>query len=107
MVYSTGYDKSADRQISDWTDRPAPDLFVPGRDLRYRSGIQQYRGMVAVAPRGGPAPQGSAVLAPGCGKCGVEMRRLCPRQERAAEGFGRADPALAGRRDFRQGQVGR
>jgi hypothetical protein len=62
MVYSTSYDKSADRQVSDRTDRPPPDLFLPGRDLRYRSGIQQYRGMVAVDPRGSPAAQGPAVL---------------------------------------------
>src|SRR5216684_2950706 len=62
MVYSTRYDKSPDRQISDRTDRPSPDLFVPGRDLRYRSGLQQYRGMVVVDPRGDAASQGSAVL---------------------------------------------
>src|SRR3977135_2652230 len=30
MVYSTRYDKDADRQISDRTDRSPPDLFVPG-----------------------------------------------------------------------------
>src|SRR5271169_4148548 len=56
------HDKSADRQISDRTDRPSPDFFFPGRDFRYRSGIQQYRGMVVVDPRRGQAPQGSAVL---------------------------------------------
>src|SRR4029079_5962720 len=50
LVYSTIYDKNADRQISDRADRSPPDFFIPGRDLRYRSGIQQYRGMVAFDP---------------------------------------------------------
>src|SRR6185436_18886721 len=107
MVYSTRYDKSADRQISDRTDRPSPDLFVPGRDLRYRSGIQQYRGMVVVDPRGGPAPQGSAVLSPARGKFGIRIRRLCLRTKPAAGRFRRADPAFAGGRDLREGQVRR
>jgi hemimethylated DNA binding protein len=52
MVYSTEDDKSANRQISDRPDRPPPDILFPWRDLRYRSGIQQYRGMVAVDSRG-------------------------------------------------------
>src|ERR1700712_3919206 len=39
MVYSTRHDKSADRQVSDRTNRPTPGVFFPGRDLRYRSGI--------------------------------------------------------------------
>src|SRR5436309_1704021 len=64
MVYSTAYDKNPDRQIPDRADRSPPDLFVPGRDLRHRSGIQQYRGMVAFDPRGRPAAQGPAVLSP-------------------------------------------
>jgi len=50
MVYSTTYDKNPDRQIPDRADRPPPDFFVPGRDLRYRSGIQQHRGVVALHP---------------------------------------------------------
>src|ERR1700684_3578677 len=97
MVYSTRYDKSADRQVSDWTDRPAPDLFVPGRDLRYRSGIQQYRGMVAVDPRGCPAAQVSAFLPPAGGEFGIRIRRLRLRAEPVAGRFRRADPAFAGR----------
>src|SRR6267142_2635719 len=107
MVYSTGYDKSADRQISDWTDRPSPDLFVPGRDLRYRSGIQQYRGMVVVDPRTGPASQGSAVLSSARREFGIGIRRLRLRAKSVAGRFGRADPPFAGRRDFREGQIGR
>src|SRR6202790_4176576 len=107
MVYSTRYDKSADRQISDWTDRPAPDLFVPGRDLRYRSGIQQYRGMVAVDSRGGSAAQGSAVLSSARRKLGFRIRRLRVRTEPAAGRVRGADPAFAGRGDFHQGQIGR
>src|SRR6202158_1022426 len=106
MVYSTRYDKSADRQISDRTDRPSPDLFVPGRDLRYRSGIQQYRGMVVVDPRGRPASQGSAVLSSARREFGIGIRRLRVRAKSVAGRFGRADPAFASRRDFRQGQVG-
>src|SRR2546425_7758574 len=107
MVYSTRYDKNADRQISDRTDRPPPDLFVPGRDLRYRSGIQQYRGMVVVDPRGGPAAQGSAVLPSACRKFGIGIRRLRLRAKPVARRFRRTDPAFASRRDIREGQVGR
>src|ERR1700709_2450869 len=107
MVYSTRYDKSAYRQVSDRTDRPSPDFFVPGRDFRYRSGIQQYRGMVVVDPRGSPASQGSAVLSSACREFRIRIRRLRLRTESAARRFRRADPAFAGRRDFREGQVGR
>src|ERR1700720_465890 len=107
MVYSTRYDKSADRQISDRTDRPSPDLFVPGRDLRYRSGIQQYRGMVVVDPRGGPASQGSAVLPSARREFGIGIRRLRVRAKSVARRFGSLMPAFAGRRDFREGQDGR
>src|SRR4030081_2089203 len=107
MVYSTRYDKDAYRQIPNRTDRPPPDLFVPGRDLRYRSGIQQYRGMVVVDPGGCPAAQGSAVLSSARRKFRVGIRRLRFRAKPAARRFGRADPAFAGRRDFREGQVGR
>src|SRR5216684_3391515 len=107
MVYSTRYDKSPDRQISDRTDRPSPDLFVPGRDLRYRSGLQQYRGMVVVDPRGEPASQGSAVLSSARREFGIRIRRLRLRAKSVARRFRRADPALASRRDFRQGQIGR
>src|SRR5229473_5675406 len=107
MVYSTRYDKSPDRQISDRTDRPSPDLFVPGRDLRYRSGLQQYRGMVVVDPRGEPASQGSAVLSSARREFGIRIRRLRLRAKSVAGRFRRADPALASRRDFRQGQIGR
>src|SRR5665213_3782949 len=107
MVYSTTYDKNADRQVSDRTDRPPPDFFVPGRDLRYRSGIQQYRGMVVVDPRRRPASQGSAVLSSARRKLGIRIRRLRFRAEPAARRNRRADPAFAGRRDFRQGQDGR
>src|SRR5664279_165720 len=106
MVYSTSYDKSADRQISDRTDRPPPDLFVPGRDLRYRSGVQQYRGMVVVDSRGCPAAQGSAILSPARREFGIGIRRIRFRAEPAARRFRRTDPAFAGRRNFRQGQIG-
>src|SRR5258708_11860838 len=105
MVYSTRYDKSANRQISDWADRTAPDLFVPGRDLRYRSGIQQYRGMVVVDSRRGPAAQGSAVLSSAGREFRNRIRRLCFRTKPFARRFRRADPAFASRRDFRQGQI--
>src|SRR5450432_3445672 len=107
MVYSTTYDKSADRQVSDRTNRPPPDLFVPGRDLRYRSGLQQYRGMVVVDSRGRPAAQGSAVLSSACREFGIRIRRLRLRAEPVAGRFRRTDPAFAGRRDFRQGQIRR
>src|SRR5258707_2983485 len=107
MVYSTRYDKDADRQVSDRTDRPPPDLFVPGRDLRYRSGIQQYRGMVAVDPRGRPASQGSAVLSSARREFGIGIRRLRFRAEPFARQFRRTDPAFASRRDFCEGQIGR
>src|SRR6187401_1429336 len=76
MVYSTGHDQSAHRQISDRADCPPPGVFIPGRDFRHRSGIQQYRGMVVVDPRGASAAQGSAVLSPARGKLGVRIRRL-------------------------------
>src|SRR6476620_12526650 len=92
MVYSTGYDQSAHRQVSDRSDRPPPGVFVPRRDFRYRSGIQQYRGVVVVDPRGGSASQGPAVLSPARGKFGVRIRRLCLRAEPAAGRFRRADP---------------
>src|ERR1700709_2425030 len=97
MVYSTSYDKSADRQISDRADRPPPDLFVPGRDLRYRSGIQQYRGMVVIDSRGRPAAQGPAVLSPARREFGIGIRRLRFRAESVARRFRRTDPAFAGR----------
>src|SRR5436309_9590949 len=106
MVYSTRYDKNADRQISDRTDRPPPDLFVPRRDLRYRSGIQQYRGMVVVDPRGRPASQGSAILSSARRKFRIGIRRLRFRAEPFARQFRRTDPAFASRRDFREGQIG-
>src|ERR1019366_9682377 len=107
MVYSTRYDKSADRQISDRTDRPSPDLFVPGRDLRYRSGIQQYRGMVVVDPRRRPAAQGSAVLSSARREFRIGICRLRFRAKSVARRVGRADPAFASRGDFREGQIGR
>src|SRR6478672_3578755 len=88
MVYSTRHDKSADRQISDRTDRPPPGLFVPGRDFRYRSGIQQYRGMVAVDSRGCPAAQGPAILSPARREFGFGIRGLCFRAEPVARRFG-------------------
>jgi len=50
MVYSTTYDKNADPPIPDRQIVRHPDFFVPGRDLRYRSGVQQHRGMVAFIP---------------------------------------------------------
>src|SRR5882672_3262907 len=107
MVYSTRHDKSADRQISDWTNRPSPDLFVPGRDLRYRSGVQQHRGVVAVDPRGSAAAQGPAVLSPARREFGVGIRRLRLRAEPVARRFRRPDPAFAARPDFRQGRSAR
>src|SRR5579863_1117143 len=107
MVYSTSYDKNADRQIPDRTNRPPPDLFVPGRRVRYRSGIQQYRGMVAVDSGRAPAAQGSAVLSSARREFGVGIRRLRIRTESVARRIRRADPALAGRRDFCQRQIGR
>src|SRR4029453_13149214 len=67
-------------------------------------GIQQYRGMVVVDPRGGPAPQGSAVLSPARGKFGIRIRRLCLRTIPAAGRSRRAEPAFAGGRDLREGQ---
>src|SRR6202022_5109076 len=106
MVYSTRYDKSANRQIPDATDRPPPDLLFPGGDLRYRSGIQQYRGMVAVDSRGGSAAQGSAVLSSARRKLGFRIRRLRVRTDPAAGRARGADPAFAGRGEFDQGPIG-
>src|SRR3954471_6983615 len=107
MVYSTGYDQSAYRQIPDRADRPPPGVFIPGRDFRYRSGVQQYRGMVVVDPRGRPAAQGSAVLSPARGEFGVRIRRLRLRAEPAAGRFRRTYPAFAGGGDIHKRQVGR
>src|SRR6201996_5800630 len=107
MVYSTRYDKNAYRQISDRTDRPPPDLFVPGRDFRHRSGIQQYRGMVAVDPRGCPPAQGPAVLSFARRELGIGIRRLCFRTEPVARRFRRTDPAFPSRRDLCEGQIRR
>src|SRR5882724_549561 len=76
MVYSTGHDQSAHRQISDRADCPPPGVFIPGRDFRYRSGIQQYRGMVVVDSRGASASQGPAVLSLARGKFGTRIRPL-------------------------------
>src|SRR5271169_2458281 len=105
MVYSTRYDKDAHRQISDRADRPPPDLLVPGRDFRYRSGIQQYRRVVAVDSRRSQASQGSAVLSSARRELGIGIRRLCFRAEPVARRFRRTDPAFPGRRNLRQGQV--
>src|SRR3954447_6784179 len=105
MVYSTTYDKNPDRQIPDRTDRSPPDLFVPRRDLRYRSGIQQHRGMVALDPGGRPAAQGPALLSSARREFRIRIRRLCLGAEPVAGRFRRTDPALAGPRDFRQGQI--
>src|ERR1700722_2739246 len=107
MVYSTRYDKNADRQIPDRTDRPPPDLFVPGRDFRYRSGIQQYRGMVVVDSRRRPAAQGSTVLSSARREFRIGIRRLRFRAKSVARRVGRADPAFASRGDFRKGQIRR
>ena len=51
--------------------------------------------------------QGPAVLPSARREFGVRIRRLCLRAEPAARQFRRADPPFAGRRDLRQGQVGR
>src|SRR5487761_1957818 len=106
MVYSTRYDKSAYRQISDRTDCSSPDFLFPGRDFRYLFGIQQHRGMVVIDPRRGQAAQGSALLSPTRREFGVRIRRLRFRAESPAGRFRRADPAFAGRRDLRERQVG-
>src|SRR5258706_15014791 len=63
--------------------------------------------MVALDPRGSPAAQGSAVLSPAGREFGIRIRGLCLRTEPAAGRVRRADPAFAGRGDFRQGQVRR
>src|SRR6185437_6032630 len=63
--------------------------------------------MVAVDPRRGPAAQGSAVLSSARRELGIGIRRLRIRAKSVARRFRRADPALAGRRDFCQRQVGR
>src|SRR4051812_12223418 len=103
LVYSTKHDQSANRQISDRTDRPPPDLFVPGRDLRYRSGIQQYRRMVAVDPGRRSTSQGSAVLSFAGREFGIGIRRLCFRTELVARRNRRADPTFASCGDLREG----
>src|ERR1700712_5010980 len=91
MVYSTTYDKNADRQIPDRADRSPPDFFIPGRDLRYRSGIQQHRGMVALHPGGRPAAQGPAVLSSARREFRIRIRRLRFGAEPVARRFRRAD----------------
>jgi len=63
MVYSTDISKrDTAKFLRSRTNRPPPGVFsfVPGRDIRHRSGIQQHRG-VGCRPGRGPAPQGSAV----------------------------------------------
>src|ERR1700730_3221050 len=106
MVYSTRHDQSENRQVPDRADRASPDILIPGRDLRYRSGIQQYRGMVAVDPRERATAQGSAVLSFARGKFGLGIRRLCFRAKFFARRFRGADPSFAGRRNLREGQIG-
>src|SRR5262245_58036884 len=107
MVYRRSYDQSAYRQVSDRADRPPPGVFVPGRDFRHRSRVQQHRGMVAVDSGRGAAAQGPAVLSLARGKFRDGIRRLCLRAESAARRFRRADPPFAGRRDLCEGQVRR
>src|SRR6185295_15419772 len=63
--------------------------------------------MVVVDPRGRSASQGPAVLSPARGKFGIRIRRLCLRTKPAAGRFRRTDPAFAGGRDLREGQVRR
>src|SRR5579863_827993 len=104
---STSYDQNAHRQVPDRADRPPPDLLLPWRDFRHRSGIQQHRGMVAVDSRRCPPSQGSAVLSSARGKFGLRICGLCFGAESAARRLRPADPAFAGLRDFREGQVRR
>src|SRR5882724_4881245 len=107
MVYSTEDDQSTNCKIPDRANRTSPDLFVPWRDFRYRSRIQQHRGMVALDPRGDASAQGSAILPPARGELGLRIRRLRVRAKSPAGRFRRADPAFAGCRNFREGQIGR
>src|SRR6266481_8953106 len=79
MVYSTEYDQSANRKIPDRANRAPSDLFVPRRDFRYRSRIQQHRGMVAVDPGKCASSQGPAILPFARGQIG----RLSPAQSLA------------------------
>ncbi len=94
---STRYDKSAYRQVPDRPDRPPPDLLVPWRDFRYRSGVQQHGRVVVVHPPGDAAAQGSAVLSSAGGELRDGIRRLRLRAESGARRFRGADPAFAGR----------
>src|SRR5947209_9674839 len=107
MVYSTCHGQDANRKIPDRTDRSPPGFFVPGRDLRYRSGVQQHRGMVALDPGGRAAAQGPAVLSLARRKFRVGVRRLCLGAEPSAGRLRRADPPLPGRRNLCERQVGR
>ncbi len=65
-----------------FTDRPSgasSAVSIPRRRVRYRSGIRQYRRMVAVDSGGGAAAQGPAVLSSVRGKRGdANTSPMCP-----------------------------
>src|SRR5262249_51972930 len=63
--------------------RAPPRLPVPRRDLRRRSDLLQYRGVVARDPRGGASAQGPAVLSPARREREDHLRGLRVRAEPA------------------------
>src|SRR5579883_129866 len=90
------------RQILGGPDRPAPALSLSRRDLRRRSRLQQYRGMVSVDPSRPPPGQGSALLSSARAKRpGRSLRGLCLRAESRSRRRERPHSAPHGGRAFR------
>src|SRR5262249_14581548 len=75
--------------------------FVPGRHFRYRSGVQQHRGMVAVDSRERASEQGPAVLPPVRRELRDGICCLCVRTESPAGYVERAGSPSPGERGVR------
>src|SRR5690606_7334076 len=73
-----------DRQVPDRPDRAPPDIPVPGRHLRRRSGVQQHRRMADVDSGGDPAASRPALLSPAGRERREHLHRLCLKAEPCA-----------------------
>ncbi len=107
MVYSTRYDKNADRQISDRADRPPPDILVPGAwsSTSIRNSTIPRSGGCRFRKTSGRTRISRSTI------CSLKIRNrntsLMFRSRISCRRFRRTDPPFAGRRDFRQGQIRR